>query len=75
MKPIKGKMTVELTLEDANYVNELIERDKAKPMRSLYFPITEQTLDVCPMCEKVLNKAMPFCGTCGQRIDLDNYEL
>lgn len=74
MKPIKGKMSIELSLEDANYINSLIERDKAKPMRE-YTLSASDTFAVCPHCDSVINRNFNFCGTCGQRIDTENYEL
>lgn len=75
MKPLKGKMSIELSLEDANYINELIERDTAKPMKEYEFDTTEGGLALCPRCEKVINSKLPFCSWCGQRVDIENYEL
>lgn len=73
MKPIKGKMSIELTIEDVNYINSLIERDTPKPMKE--YKGEGWSTPLCPRCEKVINTNMEYCWWCGQHIDLENYEL
>lgn len=78
MKKINPKMAVEMTLEDANYINELIERDKAKPVREVYLKTFDENIYECPVCGNALgelNVKTPFCRECGQRLDVENIEL
>ena len=79
MKPIKGKMNIELTLEDANYINELIERDKAKPCVENRLEALGTVLYECPVCETSLAisgaSGIRFCRYCGQKCDTDNIAL
>lgn len=75
MDKLKGKIMLELSDEKFNYINELIERDEAKPMREYKFLDSERTTPICPKCETILGKADKFCSCCGQRIDNQNYEF
>lgn len=73
MGKLKGKITLELTSDEFNYINELIERDEAKPMKE--HKGEGWSTPLCPRCEKVINTNMDFCWWCGQRIMNDVYEL
>lgn len=70
LKRINETMQVRMTLEEANEYNELVERNKAMPIRIK--TIGESTFEVCPVCSRVIGKDMDFCGKCGQRIDKEN---
>lgn len=61
------------------YIEELIERDKAKPM-GRYFWKTEKwkndpPADTCGVCGRVLSDDWTFCPVCGNRIDTENYKI
>lgn len=75
MKRLNPRMNMELSLKDANYINELIERDQAKPMREYKYASGDGSMALCPCCERVINRTQYFCGWCGQRVDMENYEL
>lgn len=75
MKKINPKMVVEMTLEDANYINELIERDKAKPCVENRLKTLDTVIYECPVCETPLGidkaSGIRFCRYCGQKCDTD----
>ena len=68
------RISMELTLKDANHINALIERDKAKPMKE-YDDGHGFKSPMCPRCGKLINTNMEYCWWCGQHIDIENYEL
>lgn len=66
-------------MADKDYIKELKERDKAKPVNK-YVPITEglEPWAMCPKCDRLLvtlGTNDTFCPRCGQRLDLDNWAL
>ena len=71
MKRLKGKTTVELTIEEVNEINELIERNEKKAIRHN----DEYNLDHCPTCGSLIFDHHDFCPYCGQRLDHENYAL
>lgn len=76
MDKLKGKMSVELTLEQANEINALIERNKPRAIRQYVYSIEGiEPSDICPVCEHGLPFIDKFCPHCGQALDKDNYEL
>lgn len=60
-----------------DYIEMLKERDKAKPLRKLYLAPGHEPLPCCPNCGDALiyTKLDSFCRKCGQRLDVDNWEL
>lgn len=71
MKTLKGKTTVELTIEEVNEINEMIERNEFKPI----VHNDEYNLDYCPTCNSLTFDHHDFCPYCGQRLDHENYAL
>lgn len=69
---ITGTMSVNITLEKANYLNALERRDKAMPATRCK---GEKGYYKCPVCEEVLGNEERFCKACGQRIDTKNEAL
>ena len=74
MKNLKGKVTVELTVEEYVKINELIDRDRETPMIE-YELSNNKSMAVCPNCGRVINTNFSFCGWCGQHIDTETYAL
>lgn len=73
MKEIKSRLTVELSIDDVNYINELIRRDTAAPIGK--FELTDgEVFDTCPNCSRVI-VGYTFCPECGQRLDKSNYAI
>lgn len=66
-------------MANSKYIEELIERDKPKPMGLYYWQSemhkNEPPIDTCGVCDTVIGKFDVFCATCGNRIDKDNYKL
>lgn len=61
---------------DKAKINELIERDKAKPLKKLRWAVGAKPLPACPTCgEIVYTERGSFCVMCGQRIDKQNWEF
>lgn len=60
-----------------DYIEELKERDKAKPLKKLLWAVGKDPLPICPNCGEilVLVKRDNFCRTCGQRLMKDVWEL
>ena len=75
MDKLKGKVTVELTVDEWLRINQLIDRDREKPMVEYKFDTTNGGMALCPSCGRVINTNFRFCGFCGQRIDIENYAL
>lgn len=77
LKRINETMQVRMTLEEANEYNELVERNKAMPIR-----VTEdddgKKFYYCSNCNKcigIADQIDDFCGRCGQRLDKENIAL
>lgn len=71
MNQINGTIQVQMTLNDANYINELLERDRAKAIRTKTIAGTD--FEECPACGELITlKEGVFCIICGQRLDRDN---
>ena len=60
-----------------NYIEMLKERDKAKPLRKMYFAPGHEPLPSCPNCGDalVLVESDKFCRKCGQRLLTTEWEL
>lgn len=60
-----------------DYITELKERDKAKPLRKLYLAPGHEPLPSCPNCGDalVLVESDKFCRKCGQRLLTTEWEL
>lgn len=66
-----------ISRDQRDYITELKERDKAKPVKK-YVPITEgiEPWAMCPNCGKLLlTEDINFCSNCGQRVDMTTWEL
>lgn len=79
---IDGKITVTLSIAEANYYNALEERDKAKPikLKTYDFKLSDGSYptpsELCPNCEaSVQYEKGTFCPMCGQRLDRENTKL
>ena len=81
MNKLKGKVTLELTVEAVNHINALLERDDPKPPVDEGYFTDGSWHEVyrCPVCNAhVGNKELgidAFCIKCGQRIDRENIAL
>lgn len=78
MDKLKGKITVELTIEQVNEINALIEKSKPRALkRYIYSDPSITPTNLCPACEHtlILTDSESFCPHCGQALDKDNYEL
>ena len=72
MKKIKGSVDISMTFEEIVELNELIDRDTAKPM----IQTDDESFAKCPTCGRyILIGSTTFCTDCGQRIDTENYAL
>ena len=71
---IEGKVSVEVSIEQATYLNELVERDipLAKRAEEYEYEGKKGTLYYCPSCDKNIGEHDVFCKSCGQRIDVEN---
>lgn len=60
-----------------DYINELKERDKAKPLKKIHFAPGAEPYAACPNCGDILIlvKSDKFCRKCGQRLMTDTWEL
>jgi len=79
---IDGKITVTLSITEANYYNHLEELDRAKPikLKKYDFKLSDgsdpKPVELCPNCEaSVQYEKGTFCPMCGQRIDRENTEI
>ena len=58
-------------------IDELLERNRAKAVKK-YVPITEgiEPWAMCPTCGRLLlTEDINFCDNCGQRVDMNTWEL
>ena len=74
MDRLNGTVNVNLSVAKVNYLNELIERDKAKPMVENQITENGRIYLECPVC-RCFNTSYNFCPNCGQRLDKENVEL
>ena len=58
-----------------DYIEMLKERDKAKPMKKLYWAVGHDPLPACPTCGAIHYTNDPFCSKCGQKLMTDTWEL
>ena len=73
---IDGRMTITVSLAEANRINALISRDTAKAIhKEAYGEGETQFYLTCPTCGKMLFGNDEFCPKCGQRLDTENTEL
>ncbi len=79
---IDGKITVTLSIAEANYYNHLEELDKAKPLKlkTYNFKLADGSdptpEELCPNCEATVGYVKgTFCPMCGQRLDRENTAL
>lgn len=70
MDRITGKIVVELSLDEAHYLNILMDRDEPRQAN-----INRYQLVSCPTCGKYISKSASFCEYCGQRIDPQDYAI
>ena len=78
MDKLKGKITVELTIEQVNEINALIEKNKPRALKKYVYSDTNlKSTNLCPVCGRtlILLDDDGFCPRCGQSLDKDNYEL
>lgn len=66
-------------MADKKYIEELIERDKPKPMGVYYWQTeafkNDPPLDTCGVCNRGIGEDFVFCPICGNRIDKNNYKI
>lgn len=74
MEKIRGAITVELFIEEATYLNKLIDRDTPKPVRHAGKDFFDEDKYDCPVCGNFVHEEL-FCRHCGQRLDTTNVEL
>lgn len=79
---ITGTINVAMTLEKANYLNELEARDVAMPIKLHKYSIKKDDgteyapSELCPICGRTVTYVDgTFCPTCGQRLDRENSAL
>lgn len=64
-------------MADKKLIDELLERNRAKAVKK-YVPITEgiEPWAMCPTCGRLLlTEDINFCDNCGQRVDMNTWEL
>ena len=62
-----------MRVDAVNYLNELLERDKAMAIVKVHYDITDHDSYRCPLCNGIVDEDRDnFCRTCGQRIDREN---
>ena len=64
-------------MADKKLIDELLERNRAKAVKK-YVPITEgiEPWAMCPTCGRLLlTEDINFCDMCGQRVDMNTWEL
>ena len=68
---------IDMTIDEAKRVQNLLERDNAKPFIRVKTKIGENDYqyDKCPVCDEPLVMGANFCMVCGQRIDTENIAL
>lgn len=74
MKPIRGEVEVTLSTDEIVAINELIQRDKPKPLVEHEFN-DGTTSTKCPCCGRFISTVggdWNYCPDCGQHIDTEN---
>lgn len=71
MNKINVPVNLSLSTVDIAYINELIERDKAKPVK----PTDSKGMYKCPTCGAYAYDSDTFCDKCGQRLDTENFAI
>ena len=64
-------------MADKKLIDELLERNRAKAVKK-YVPIREdiEPWAMCPTCGRLLlTEDINFCDNCGQRVDMNTWEL
>lgn len=73
MEKLKGAITVELFLEEAEAINKLIERDTPQAIvpdgKDPWLEDKERY--ACPACSNRIDEGNYYCPNCGQRLDLE----
>lgn len=71
MDKLKGAITIELFLEEAEAINKLIEKDTPQGIvpdgRN---PLDDSEQYACPTCMNRIYAGNYYCPNCGQRLDL-----
>lgn len=64
-------------MADKKLIDELLERDKAKPLKKFRYAPGCDPLPACPNCGEllILVKSDKFCRACGQRLNTDDWNL
>jgi uncharacterized OB-fold protein len=71
MRTLTGAVEMKMQMEEVQYLNHLIRRDRAVPA----IDIGVEGSVKCPVCGDVIPSRQKFCESCGQRIDTENYAL
>jgi len=60
-----------------SYIEELKERDTAKPLKKMHWAVGYKPLPACPNCGEllILSERDHFCRNCGQRLDVETWAL
>lgn len=77
MKKLNPKISIDLSVEEINEINELRERDTAKALvrKSYKFKDKDEYYEACPICGSIVSGTKKFCTECGQRLDAENIAL
>ena len=75
MNIIRSMVDLKMSIEEINYINELIVRDEALPV----IPDKNEPnkWGRCPKCKGLTARTIDkkFCTHCGQRLDVENDAL
>lgn len=75
MREAKATKEIKVSVENINYFNDLVKRDKAMPVKVYEFRTFKGSLEECAECGGYIFKGYKFCPHCGQRIDWENVAL
>lgn len=58
-------------------IDELLERNRAMPLKKMYLAVGKEPLPACPNCGEILiiGEHDHFCRACGQRLDVENWAI
>ena len=72
-----GRVTVNMTTDEAIAMRVLLDRDEAKPYIRVKGELNGEPYSYtkCPVCGEVITEGSAFCRHCGQRIDSENEAL
>lgn len=75
MNIIRSMVDLKMSIEEINYINELIVRDEALPV--IPDKNEPEKWAKCPKCRGLLSRTIDkhFCPVCGQRVDVENDAL